>query len=709
MQLMVLLLVFGGLLFADEGMYPLSEIDNLNLPGLGFDIPADELYNPEDVSLIDGICKVGGCSGSFVSDQGLILTNHHCAHESIRDASTPRRDLLEQGFHARNQAEEVPAEGYKVRITVDYQDVSQEVLSAVSDTMAAGERHQAIEDRIKELEIEAETDHPGLRADIAEMFIGRTYVLFLYDYLKDVRLVYAPPRSIGNFGGDIDNWMWPRHTGDFSLMRAYVAPDGTPAEYSPDNIPYRPRRVIAIDPQGVNEEDFVFILGYPGRTYRNRTSHHLAFEYQMRLPMRADLYEWQIEVLQGLGANDRSVALKLASRIKSLSNRMKNYRGKIQGIGRIKLIEQRRQSEQGLQEFIATSPAYREQYGNLLDEIAAVYSQQQQRYPYEFVLSYLRYSSILLRTASTVYQRSIELTKPDLERRKAYMERNLAQTEERLFERLENYVQPADEALLLDMIDRYGNLTVPRQIPALDDIFKTNSRPVRTARIARKMLKKSRLSDPEYVRQLLDVKPEDLAELKDPVMRLAVALYPNYERQRDIDDECSGKLDRLHNLLVEVKQAYEQTAFIPDANSTLRLTFGHIRGYSPADAIRYHPITTLDGVIEKRGDPPFDLPDEIVSLWRQKKFGRYEHPHLKSVPVGVLYNMDTTGGNSGSAVLNARGQLVGINFDRAYEATINDYAWNESYSRSIAVDIRYVLWVLEYYSQARNILAEIGL
>lgn len=454
MQLMVLMLVFGGLLFADEGMYPLSEIDNLNLPGLGFDIQADELYNPEDVSLIDGICKVGGCSGSFVSDQGLILTNHHCAHESIRDASTPRRDLLEQGFHARNQAEEVPAEGYKVRITVDYQDVSQEVLSAVSDTMAAGERHQAIEDRIKELEIEAETDHPGLRADIAEMFIGRTYVLFLYDYLKDVRLVYAPPRSIGNFGGDIDNWMWPRHTGDFSLMRAYVATDGTPSEYSPDNIPYRPRRVIAIDPQGVNEEDFVFILGYPGRTYRNRTSHHLAFEYQMRLPMRADLYEWQIEVLQGLGANDRSVALKLASRIKSLSNRMKNYRGKIQGIGRIKLIEQRRQSEQGLQEFIATSPAYREQYGNLLDEIAAVYSQQQQRYPYEFVLSYLRYSSILLRTASTVYQRSIELTKPDLERRKAYMERNLAQTEERLFERLENYVQPADEALLLDMIDR---------------------------------------------------------------------------------------------------------------------------------------------------------------------------------------------------------------------------------------------------------------
>ena len=709
LNFLIIFLIIMSINFAEEGMYPLSEIDKLDLDQLGFEIAGWELYNPDGISLIDGICKVGGCSGSFVSSQGLILTNHHCAYEAIRDASTPLNDFLENGFHAATRDQEVRAEGYQVRITVDYYDVSESVISVITAGMDPADRTEAIKNQIKSIELQAEEDHPGLRAEVAEMFIGRTYVMFFYKYLKDVRLVYAPPRSIGNFGGEVDNWMWPRHTGDFSLMRVYVAPDGRSADYSEDNIPYIPERVIEIDPNGVDENDFVFILGYPGRTYRNRTSHHLAFEYDLRLPITADLYQWQISVLKGFGINDRDISLKLASRIKSLSNRMKNYRGKLQGIRRIGLVEQRLRKEQELQEYIGSNPDRKERYGNILEAIGTVYSEKRERYDYEFVLSNFKASSVLFKTAYTVYEMAHELPKADLERKKVYMNRNLDKTIENLFERLKNYHGPADEALFQDMLERYNDLPIEFRIPVLDSRLGKNITVRKINRFVAKALRKSRLGDPENVRQLLSLNSAELESLKDPILQLAIDLYPEYENQRRTSEARSGEIDRLHNLLMEIKIDFLDTDFIPDANSTLRLTYGHIRGYSPVDATYYSPISTLTGAIEKIGPPPFDLPEKIVDLHRRGEFGRYCHPKLNSVPVGLLYNMDTTGGNSGSAVMNSQGKLVGINFDRAYEATINDYAWNEAYSRSIAVDIRYVLWIMKYFSNANELIDEMGL
>ncbi len=709
LNFLIIFLIIMNINFAEEGMYPLSEIDKLDLDQLGFEIAGWELYNPDGISLIDGICKVGGCSGSFVSSQGLILTNHHCAYEAIRDASTPMNDFLENGFHAATREQEVRAEGYQVRITADYYDVSESVTSVIVEGMDPADRSEAIKNQIKSIELQAEEDYPGLRAEVAEMFIGRTYVIFLYKYLKDVRLVYAPPRSIGNFGGEIDNWMWPRHTGDFSLMRVYVAPDGSSADYSEDNIPYEPEKVIEIEPNGVDEDDFVFILGYPGRTYRHRTSHHLAFEYDIRMPTTADLYQWQISVLEGFGVDDRDVALKLTSRIKGLSNRMKNYRGKIQGIDRIGLVEERIRMEQELQEYIDSNPERKERYGNILADIGTVYSQKRKRYDYEFVLRNIKYSSVLFRTAFTVYEMALELPKAEQERIKPYMTRNLDRTIENLFERLENYHNPADEALLQDMLERYNYLPGDYRIADLDSRIGKSTSSRKINRYVSKALHKSRISDPEFVRQLLTMTANDLEKVKDPLLELIIDLYPVYEDQRLVAEARSGELDRLHNLLIEVKIGYLDRDFIPDANGTLRLTFGHIRGYSPKDATHYSPISTLAGAIEKKGHAPFDLPQKIIDLHQVGDFGRYHHSRLNSVPVGLLYNMDTTGGNSGSAVMNSRGKLVGINFDRAYEATINDFAWNESYSRSIAVDIRYVLWILEKYSGATNILNEIGL
>jgi hypothetical protein len=291
---------------ADDGMFPMSELPRLDLCARGIQLTADELFNPDRVSLVDGICRVNGCTGSFVSGSGLILTNHHCAFDAIQKASTPARDLLQNGFIAATATDEIPAPDYQVRITEQYRDVSQEVLSAVPAGASHLERTKAIERRRKELEIAAEKQQPGLRAEVAEMFAGRTYVLFLYTWLKDVRLVFAPPAAIGNFGGEVDNWEWPRHTGDFSLMRAYTAPDGSSAVYSPNNVPYKPKRVLRVEPSGVDEGDAVFLLGYPGRTARHRTASFLTWEQKVRLPLTVELYQWQIAEMEKAGTSDRA-------------------------------------------------------------------------------------------------------------------------------------------------------------------------------------------------------------------------------------------------------------------------------------------------------------------------------------------------------------------------------------------------------------------
>jgi hypothetical protein len=706
---LILIIIFSNFISAEEGMYPLSEIHKLDLKAKGLEIELAELYNPDGISLIDGICNVSGCSGSFVSEKGLILTNHHCAYRAIKNASTSDNDFLENGFYAKNLSEEVPARGYTVRITESYRDVSEEVLSAVSVDMSLAERTKAIEKKTKEIITQVEAENPSKRASVSEMFIGKTYVLFIYNYLKDVRLVYAPPRSIGNFGGETDNWMWPRHTGDFSIMRAYVAPDGSPADYSPENIPYTPKKVIKVAPEGVNEEDFVFILGYPGRTYRHRTSHYLDYEYNLRMPFVADLYDWQINALEEISAENRDVALKHLSKIKGRSNTMKNYRGKLLGIKRMNLIDNKIKEEAKLQEFINSDRKRKNEYGTILDEINDIYEEIEENAEKSLVLSYLGRSSNLLSFAFTLYEGAIELQKDNVEREYGYMNRNLDMTKKRLSLTAKDFYAPSDKILFKNMLERATNLPLHQRISVVDELFEDAEIDVQIDEFIENAYSKSHLANEEYLLELFGKTPEEIKAIDDPFIQLAVKLYPIHLEQKEIGKTRKGALDQLYAKLIDVKKEFMGAEFVPDANGTLRLTYGNIRGYYPRDAVYSHPITTLDGVVEKNtSEFPFDSPEKLLKLHKQKKFGMFGHPKLGSVPVGILYNMDTTGGNSGSAVLNAKGELVGINFDRAYEATINDFAWSEKYSRSIAVDIRYVLWVLDIYSGAEYLLAEMG-
>ncbi len=705
---LVLVLVFSRVnhdVCADEGMFPVSEIAGLDLAAQGLQMDPGDIFNPEKTCLIDGICKVNGCTGSFVSADGLIITNHHCAYRAIQTASTADRDYLTDGFQAKTRQEEIPSTGYTVRITESFEDVSEQVLNAVQDDMVYSARTKAIEQRQKELEKQAEQAHPGKRAEVAEMFAGKTYVLFLYTYIKDVRLVFAPPAAVGVYGGDVDNWEWPRHTGDFTFMRAYVAPDGSTAEYAAENVPYQPKRFIQVNPRGVNEGDYVMLIGYPGRTARHKTASFLKYEQDVRLPYIVDLYNWQIDVMNAAAQEDRAVALKHTSRIKSLENVEKRSRGQLKGLNRKKIVATRAAAETQLQSFIDADPERREQYGRLLPEIAQVYEKMSQS-TYELDLQNLTSACRLLDVAYTLYDSSVERQKDDLQRESAYMDRNFDLTRRRLLLGLKDIHIPTDKIMLAGMLERLAAsassapsseagdppLKISMDQASIDNFFAS-----------------SKLMDESFLESCFDKTPEELTALNDPALDLIIASYPAYLRLRESQKARDGQLDQLYGKLLTVKQRFLKQNFVPDANATLRLTFGHVKGYSPEDAVYKSPITTLGGAIDKAtGVDPFMMPEEIVELHEKRDFGPFAHPQLNDVPTAILYDTDTTGGNSGSPILDASGQLVGVNFDRAFEATINDFAWNESYSRSIGVDIRYVLWITGKVYGANHLLKEMG-
>jgi len=715
---------------AEDGMYPMSELPRLNLAEKGIELTADQLFNPDQISLVDGICRVNGCTGSFVSDNGLIITNHHCAFDAIQKASTPQLDLLADGFSAETREQEISAPDYQVRITENYRDVSAEVLSSIADNMPFLERTKAIDKRRKELEVAAEMESPGLRAEVAEMFAGKTYVLFLYTYLKDVRLVFAPPASIGNFGGEVDNWEWPRHTGDFSFLRAYTAPDGSSATYAQQNVPYKPKRFIQVAPEGVDENDAVFLMGYPGRTARHKTASFLRYEQDVRLPMIVDLFNWQIDVMEQAGTKDRIVEIKHASRMRSLANVEKRSRGQLLGLRRAKIVSGRDQQETELQKFIDSDAARSAKYGSLLKDIAAVYAEMSEAAAFEINLVQLRQACRAAAFGYFVYDAAVERQKLDLDRETPYMDRNFPQSVQELRVSMSDWHLPTDQILLTGMLERLSKLPAARQIeplklllaysetlPATADTDSdlrtgrtTGVTPGTFAAAAETLLANTRLGDANFVQECLKKTPVELQQVDDPLLQLIIQLHPAYLNLRDIEKTRDGRLSQLYGSLIEVKQQFLATNFIPDANSTLRFTCGRIRSYSPADAVIRTPISTLRGVIEKTtGVEPFITPERVLQKYENREFGHFVHPRLGEVPVAILYDTDTTGGNSGSPVLNTKGQLVGVNFDRCFEATINDFAWNRDYSRSIGVDIRYVLWITGIVYDANHLLREMGI
>ena len=712
--ILIILILFStvSIVQADEGMLPLSEIHKLDIKALGFKLDPEALYNPNGISLIDGIINLSGCTASFVSPEGLILTNYHCAFPAIQRVTTKESDFMKNGFMAVNRSKELSAKGYTVRMIDYYKDVSKEVLSSVKKKMNYEQRTKAIEKKIKKIVVKIEKKYPGKRAEVAEMFLGKTYVLFVYIYIKDVRLVYSPPRSIGEYGGEEDNWMWPRHTGDFTFMRAYVAPDGSSAEYSEKNVPFRPKKYLQIASDGVKEEDFVFILGYPGRTFRHRTSHFFRFEEKIKKPYIVDLYTWMISVYEKISKKDRTTEIKLSSSLKRLWNTMKKYKGQLKAFNNLKLTDRKKEEEKALQAFIDTDKKLKKKYGNILKNIGKLYEEKTNDSQYDLLLSNFTRSSVLLSNAYRVYDASIERKKKDTERSSAYMDRNFMRTKRYMMMGLRNFTPESDKITFKNMLMNGLKLKGHYAITPIQDIVNKKGVDIEKAvdEFIKEVYSVSKFHKKDYLKTMLFKTTKELNKIDTPLMKLVRALYPLYKKQKAKHKHQKGRLDKLLSNLIEVKQKFKGKNFIPDANSTLRLTYGHIRGYSPADAIVYTPFTTLTGLIEKNtSSRPFIATEKLVELYKKKDFGPYILPSINDVPVNILYSTDTTGGNSGSPVLNAKGELVGLNFDRVFEATINDYGWDESYSRSIGVDIRYILWFLDKFGKAGYLLKEMNL
>ncbi|MBZ0199988.1 MAG: S46 family peptidase, partial [Ignavibacteriaceae bacterium] len=566
------------------GMYPLSEIRKLDLKKAGLKIDIDEVYNPNGISLIDALVNVGGCTGSFVSDEGLIITNHHCSFGAVTRASTTENNYLENGFIAKKREEEIPAQGMICRITVGYEDVSEQVLQAANESDDVSKRTEAIRNKVKEIKKAAEEKEPGIEAEVSEMFTGQTYILFKYQVIKDVRLVYVPPRNIGEFGGESDNWVWPRHTGDFSFIRAYVAADGSPAAFSKENVPFKPKRFLKVNANGVDDGDFVFILGYPGRTFRHQPSQFMVMQQEYQLPYIQDLYSWGINLLEERGANDPEFALKFASRVKGFANTEKNYRGKLKGLHRLNLVEKKQNEEKELQRFIESDPLLKEKYGDVLGKIENVYKEIFELGRVPLFLSQITRHASSMRFAALFNDYREQLEKTEAERMSIFKKDGREDLMKQIDEVYSFYEPELDKKIIKKMLTDFVSFPEGKKSAVIQNYLSDKTTKEKIEEFVDDMISNSVISNAENYKALFDKSAEELKEFDDPLFQFVSKINEEKKELEEQGKMREGELNILLSEFMDAKKVWLNKAFVPDANGTLRLTYGYVRGYAPADA-----------------------------------------------------------------------------------------------------------------------------
>lgn len=687
-------------------MWPITEAAALEptLQAMGLRVSAAEIDGTSSGGgrcLSDALVSVGpagrGGTGSFISADGLIITNHHVALDAVRQTSSVEHDYLTDGFVARSRSEELKGPDYEVWITRTCEDVSERMLDAVRSEPDALKRSNLVRDRKHQIATDKERAlaSEGLRCEVKEMFADKTYVLFTFERLRDVRIVYVPPMSLGNFGGDTDNFEWPRHTADFTLLRAYVGPDGKPADPSPDNLPYRPTKYLRAGPQGTREGDFIFLLGFPGHTMRYAPCSRLAFSDEVAVPGLIADFGRKLELIKKYSAGSREVALKMMSVKKSLANEHKRSTGKRVMMRKLGLLKERADEEAVLKvSYPEAAP--------ILARLVEIYATLQKAETVASALEKLRGAmkgSGLLQVGHVLHEASLEVVKPDAERETDYRERNRQFLLKRLVKCINDIHPPMEADLVVDAFEACASAGLAAPAAVLEN------REICTAAVSASSLPKLETADLESI--LGGSRQAEIAQ--DFFVRVAAAAYPQYVAGRDQQKALLSERDALLATLLELQRRSSVEQFYPDANSTLRLSAGHVEGYQAADAVQHSPHTTLAGLLDKHdearlsGQP--ELEQEFACPTRLAELCRAD-ASVAAMPVNCLYSTDTVGGNSGSPVLNAVGEFVGINFDRQRLGLMNEFKWSSRCSRSMGVDVRYILWLVGEYDGAKHLVEE---
>lgn len=705
-----LMLAIHPSLRADEGMWLPLLIERLNyqdMQEMGLQLTADEIYSVNNSSLKDAIVQFGnGCTGEIISSQGLILTNHHCGYGRIQSHSTPEQDYLTDGFWAKSLKEELPNEGLTVSFLIRMEDVTEKVLDGVNADMDEEARAMIIGKNMNDIKKEATADN-HYKAVIKDFFDGNEYYMFIMEEYQDVRLVGAPPSSIGKFGADTDNWMWPRHTGDFSLFRVYTAPDGSPAKYSEENVPMKPKHHLPVSLDGVRPGDFSMIMGYPGSTDRYMTSYGINQNLDKGYPTRIKIRRTKLDIMEKYMDKDAAVRIKYASKHARTANYWKNFIGMSKGLKDLKVPQKKKALEDQLTEWINAKESRKEKYGKALPDIKAAYETLDEyvTHRYYFIEAiYLGPEVIGFSRNFDQLVKMLEEDEVDQEKVNAFSEKIKPEIE-KFFK---DYYKPVDKDIMVAMFSMYHKNVPAEQQP---EMFKKMAKKCKGdfEKMADRIYKKSMFDDKgELMEWLNDPKLKTMK--KDPVYKLKDAFFSNYFGMQEQLAAATTKKAKGRRLFMEaLREMKSDKKFYPDANFTMRLSYGKVAGYEPRDAVDYRYYTTLEGVMEKEdpNDKEFVVAPKLKELYQNKDYGPYADGD--EMRVCFLTNHDITGGNSGSPVIDGKGNLIGLAFDGNWEAMSGDIAFEPELQRTINVDIRYVLFVIDKFAGADNLIKEMTL
>lgn len=706
-------------LAADEGMWMPQQIPDLapRLKQLGFAGDA-KMWADLTGFPMNAIVSLGGCSASFISPDGLMATNHHCVQGSLQYNSTPEKNLIVDGFLARTREEELSnGPGSRVWVTVSVKEVTDQITGKIDPKTTDRLRYEVIERRVKERTAACEKD--GLRCRVASFFEGLRYFEIAQLEINDVRLVHAPPQGIGNYGGEADNWQWPRHTGDFSFYRAYVGKDGKPAPFSKENVPYKPKHFLKVSPKGASPGELIFVAGYPGRTQRHETYAEVKERTEWALPRYVRRNREMIAILEATTKGQKELEIKAEPRMRGLLNGMKKNEGVLEGLLKGGILARKQAKQEALEAWIAGDPKNKAEFGGILPALAEMDAEAAKTRERDAVLGGMYSGSTLLGTANSLYRLSVETPKKDIDRDPAFQERNWTRMKEGLERMQKTYDNRLDRPMLRYALLEAAALPAGQRIPPVDTLVGLSAGMAKDEAAGKvdtyldALYAGTKLPEKEFRIGLFGKPTKELVDAKDTALQLAAALHPMMEASREADKAKDGKLSRLRPQYMRALLAQGGGLVAPDANSTLRVTFGRVMGVDPRDGMRYLPQTTLQGVVDKHtGEGEFDAPDRLLEAVKALRAGKktpYFDEKLGDVPVDFMSDVDTTGGNSGSAVLNAQGELVGLLFDGTLETVASDFLFDTEKTRSIQVDSRYLLWVWSEVEGAKNLLDEVGI